>query len=48
MFLSSTLSFWDSFSIASTTAAVFLIGSFEYFKRKRLSSEDKEVIKKLL
>lgn len=48
MFLSSTLSFWDSFSIVSTTVGVFLIVSFEYFKRKRLSSEDKEVIKKLL
>lgn len=48
MFLSSTLSFLDSFSIASITVGVFLIVSFEYYKRKRLSYEDKEVIKKLL
>lgn len=48
MFLSSTLSFLDSFSIVSATVGVFLIVSFEYYKRKILSSEDKEVIKKLL
>lgn len=48
MFLSSTLSFLDSFYIASIMAAAILAVSFDYFKRKRLSSEDREVIKKLL
>ena len=48
MFLSSILSFLDSFSIVSATVGVSLIVSFEYYKRKRLSYEDKEVIKKLL
>ena len=48
MFLSSTLSILDSFYIASIIAAAILAVSFDYFKRKRLSSEDREVIKKLL
>ena len=48
MFLSSTLSFLYNSSIASIAVGVFLIVSFEYYKRKRLSYEDKEVIKKLL
>ena len=48
MFLSSTLSFLDSFYIVSATVGVSLIVSFEYYKRKRLSYEDKEVIRKLL
>lgn len=48
MFLSSTLSFLESFYIASIMAAAIFAVSFDYFKRKRLSSEDREVIKKLL